>query len=240
MRDEINGDKLPIQPWPVSAARVRQKQIMTNDTPTFDANDRTNPAYYGPSQTAFLLLDFHTMFVEQSGPSASQAVAVAASFKKWARSQGILVIHALIDTSKSPFPTCKDATRYSTIISAMKSSNTTVEPAELLGDADEENLTFTRQAGHISALKSLGLMEFLAEKGIKSLLLAGLSTSGCVLRTALQATDEEFVVTVIQDGCADVKEGMHDMLMKNILNGRGYVVTTDHFQENYEKPRNLP
>lgn len=71
---------------------------MTNVLPTFDAKDRTNPAYYAPSQTAFLLLDFHTMFVQQSGPSASLAVTVAAKLKKWVMSKGILVIHALIET----------------------------------------------------------------------------------------------------------------------------------------------
>lgn len=213
---------------------------MANDTPIFDANDRTNPAYYAPSQTAFLLLDFHTMFVQHSGPSASLAVEVTVNFRKWAISQGILVIHALIDTSKSPFPTCKDATRYSSIISAMESSDTAAEPAALLDDAGQGDMTFTRQAGHISALKSPGLMELLAEKRIKSLVLAGLSTSGCVLRTALQATDEEFIATVIEDGCADAKDGMHDMLMNNILNGRGYVITADCFQENYEKSRSLP
>jgi nicotinamidase-related amidase len=139
------------------------------------------------------------------------------------------LIHVLIDTSEPPSPTCKDATRYQTIISALKSSNTTVEPAELLADAEREKMTFTRQAGHISALESPGLMELLARKGIGSLLLAGLSTSGCVLRTALQATDEEFVVTVIRDGCADATEGLHDMLMDRIVNGRGYVCTADRF-----------
>lgn len=116
----------------------------------------------------------------------------------------------------------------------METLNTTVEPAELLGNAQEEYVTFKRRAGHISALKSPGLMEYLAEKGVNSLLLAGLSTSGCVLRTAVQATDEEFVVTVIRDGCADPKEGLHDTLMGSVLNSRAYVVTADHFQELYE------
>jgi len=180
---------------------------MTDNTPTFEAKDRANPAYYNPTQTAFLLLDFHTMFVQHSGPSASLAVTVAAKFKRWAESRGILVIHALIDTTKSPFPTCKDATRYSTIMSAMESSNTTVEPAELLGDGQEGKLTFTRQAGHISALKSPGLMELLAEKGIKSLVLAGLSTSGCVLRTALQATDEDLLLLSLKMGVPTLKKG---------------------------------
>jgi nicotinamidase-related amidase len=95
-------------------------------------------------------------------------------------------------------------------------------------------MTFTRRASHISALKSPGLTKYLAEKGIKPLLLAGLSTLGCVLRTAVQAIDEEFVVTVIRNGCTDAKEGLHDTLMESILNSRAYVVTADHFQELYE------
>ncbi|KAI5251226.1 Isochorismatase hydrolase [Aureobasidium subglaciale] len=212
---------------------------MTDVTLAFDANDASNPGCYGPSQTALLLLDFHTMFVRHSGPSAHSAVTVAASLRRWAKPQGILVIHTLIDTSKFPLPTCKDATRYSTIVSAMESSNTVAEPSELLEELGEKDLTFTRRPGYISALKSPGLTDLLAEKGVKSLLLAGLSSSGCVLRTALQATDEEFVVTVIQDGCADLKAALHDVLMEEVLGSRGYVITADRFREGYEKIRGL-
>ncbi|KAI5244523.1 Isochorismatase hydrolase [Aureobasidium subglaciale] len=212
---------------------------MTDITLTFDANNASNPGYYGPSQTALLLLDFHSMFVQHSGPLAPSAVTVATRLRRWAKPQGVLVIHALIDTSKSPLPTCKDATRYSTIVSAMELSNTVAEPSELLEEAGEKDMTFTRRPGYISALKSPGLTDLLAEKGVKSLLLAGLSTSGCVLRTALQATDEEFVVTVIQDGCADLRAALHDVLMKEVLGSRGHVVTADRFQEGYEKIRGL-
>jgi hypothetical protein len=66
----------------VSTAFGHQTHIMRDDNTTFDANDRMNLAYSGPSQTAFLLLDFHTMFVQQSGPSALLGVAVAAKFRK--------------------------------------------------------------------------------------------------------------------------------------------------------------
>lgn len=49
------------------------------DFPSFDATDKSNPGHYGPYQTALLLLDFHTLFVERNGgPRARAALEVAA------------------------------------------------------------------------------------------------------------------------------------------------------------------
>jgi nicotinamidase-related amidase len=65
------------------------------------------------------------------------------------------------------------------------------EPQELMEGGDDMDVTFKRRPGYVSALKSPGLEDFLREKGIQSLFLAGLSTSGCVLRTALAAGDAD-------------------------------------------------
>jgi nicotinamidase-related amidase len=201
---------------------------------TFNPTDKTTPGHYGPSQTAFLLLDFHSMFVENAGGAAAPAaVAVAANMRTWAKAQGIPVIHALIDIDQSPFPTCKDAARFASIVEAMKLNGSDREPWELLEGGGD--ITFIRKPGYVSALKSPGLNEFLQEKGSKSLVLAGLSTSGCVCRTAITACDEEYVVTVISDGCADPAEGVHEMMVGNLLNNRGYVTTAAEFQEGFVK-----
>lgn len=109
------------------------------------------------------------------------------------------------------------------------------EPAELTGGDSDGDVTFTRKIGHVSALKSPGLLEFLEEKGIKSLVLTGLSTSGCVMRTALTGTDAEFVVTVIADGCADPDAVVHDVILEKVLGNRSYVVTASEFREGFEK-----
>ncbi|THW01897.1 Isochorismatase hydrolase [Aureobasidium pullulans] len=196
--------------------------------------DPADSGFYPPSQTALLLLDFHEMFLQHAGPSAVTAVATAAKMRRWATQRGILVIHALIDTSKLAFSSCKDANRYNTIVAAMVSSGTSDEPTSLTDGADAGELTFTRRPGRISALKSPGLLNFLQERGIASLILTGLSTSGCVLRTAVQATDAEFVVTVVRDGCADADEELHKILMEKVLTSRGYVMNAAEIQEMYE------
>ena len=203
----------------------------------FDASDVSTPGHYKPSQTALLLLDFHIMFVQKVGGSkARAALEVAARVRTWAKSQGIPVIHCLLDLNKTPFSTCKSATRLYDLIAAMN-ANGGEESTELLQDYGND-VTFTRRMGHVSALKSPGLEDYLQEKGIKSLFLAGLSTSGCVGRTALSASDAEYVVTVISDGCADSKQEAHDMFLQ-ALGRRGYVATFAEVQEGYRKAREI-
>lgn len=199
----------------------------------FSPGDETTPGYYGPNQTALLLLDFHSLFIDKAGPGGAGALATACKLRTWAKSKGIVVIHALVDVNQLPYPTCKDAARLASIIDSMKSSGADKVPVELLQGGGD--ITFTRQPGFTSALKSPGLKEFLQEKGIKSLVLAGLSTSGCVCRTSLMACDEEFVVTVISDACADPAEGVHDLMVSKILNNRGYATTAAEFQAGYTK-----
>ena len=197
---------------------------------TFDAADISAPGHYGPSQTALLLLDFHSLFVEKAGgPQARAALDVAANMRAWAKSQGIQVIHALVDANATPFPTYKTSPRISGFLAALKSSDGEESAKLLEGGGD---ITFTRRPGHVSALKSTGMDDFLQNKGIKSLVLSGLSTSGCVMGTALAASDAEYVVTVISDGCADPGDGVHDMVLGKLLN-RGYPITATEFQEGF-------
>lgn len=195
--------------------------------------DKSLPSHWGPSQTALLLLDFHSMFVSRLPDSGAAAVKTAVEMKTWAKSKGIKVVHALIDINASPFETCKGSERFAAIVEAMGKDGG-AECPELLEDADDE-VTFLRRPGYVSALKSPGLQDYLKKNGIKSLLLAGFSTSGCVTRTALPACDEEYVVTTISDACADSDEELHRIMLEKVLNNRGYVSTAIDIQKGYEK-----
>jgi nicotinamidase-related amidase len=204
----------------------------------FDSHDPSNPAYYRPSQTALLLLDFHNILVEKfGGPAAPAALDTAARLRTWAKSCGMVVIHALIDTNASPPPTAKGAERLTRIVATMKDRDGEEAPV-LLQDTDSNDHTFRRTPGYISALQSPGLLDFLRRSGIKSLIMAGLSTSGCVLRTAVPATEEDFVVTVVSDACADPVDGNHDFLIERILLSRAHVLTASQVLDGYTNPTN--
>ncbi|KAG4412894.1 hypothetical protein IFR04_013968 [Cadophora malorum] len=195
-----------------------------------NTTDPSAPGHYGSSKTALLLLDFHSAFTDKAGPKATAAVDVAVEMKKWAQLQSIPVIHCLLDINQTPFATCKDASRFAHVMESMKSGGGE-EPADLRGESESE-ITFLRRPGHVSALKSPGLLEYLHSKDIRSLVLAGLSTSGCVMRTAVAASDEEFVVTVVSDGCMDPVEGMHEVVIEKLLS-RGWVCTSEELRAGF-------
>ncbi|KAI5458820.1 Isochorismatase-like protein [Mariannaea sp. PMI_226] len=201
------------------------------------APDLSSPFSYNGSTTALLLLDFHSLLVDVvGGAKAAAAVSVAANMRTWAKSQGITVIHALIDIDDTPFPTCKDAKRILEFAAAMKKSGAEESP-QLGQSLDDNEVMFKRKPGYVSALKSPGIEEFLAKKGIKSLIMTGLSTSGCVLRTAYPAADAEFVVSVISDACADRDEEVHELVLKKLLPSRAHVGSASQFQQEYENAR---
>jgi len=92
-----------------------------------------------------------------------------------------------------------------------------------------------RPPGKVSGMKSDGLTQILQEKGIKSLIMAGISTSNCVLSTARAASDDEFVVTVIEDACCDPIEGLHESMMKHLLPSGSNVITSEEWIGFWEK-----
>lgn len=208
--------------------------IMADSNSLFNSADQTSPGSYEPSQTALLLIDFHTRFIEKAaGPRAPAALQVASQMRAWAKSQGIQVIQCLLDVNAAPFPTFKGVQRYAGVIEVMRATGGGAEvPAVLLEDAGDD-VTFTRRPGHGSAFYSPGLDDFLKGKGIKSLILTGLPTSGSVARTAFAACDAEYIVTVISDGCVDPQESVHNTMMESVLGARGWVTTSVAFKEGF-------
>ncbi|RFU74883.1 isochorismatase hydrolase [Trichoderma arundinaceum] len=207
---------------------------MADSNSIFNLADETTPGSYGPSQTALLLIDFHTRFVDKAGgPRAPAALQVASEMRIWAKSQGIQVIQCLLDVNETPFPTFKGVQRYSGVIEIMSAAGGGAEVPAVLLEGAIDDVTFTRRPGHGSAFYSPGLEDFLNRKGIKSLILTGLPTSGSVARTAFAACDAEYVVTVISDGCVDPQESVHDMMVKSVLGARGWVTTSAAFQEGF-------
>ncbi|MGI5466700.1 cysteine hydrolase family protein [Streptomyces sp. CA-132043] len=81
----------------------------------------------------------------------------------------------------------------------------------------------------VSAFAGNNLRQILAAQDIGHLVLAGISTSGIVLSTALQAADLDHRVTVLSDACADPDPALHDTLINEVLARRGEVATIDEW-----------
>jgi nicotinamidase-related amidase len=69
------------------------------------------------------------------------------------------------------------------------------------------------------------LNEQLQERGIDTLILAGISTSGVVLSTVREAADRDYRIFVLEDGSADGDPDVHEMLTRKVFPRQATVIT---------------
>lgn len=238
------------QPPPGSPAANRQdslKQQQSSSVPSSTPSARPaavldsaipcSPLSYSARHTAFLLLDLHVILCERLnlGPE-SEVITAAANMRKWALAQGITVVHGLIDFSEP----CRSNAKSATIIDATLQQ---VREDENLGNEHDsvalsehearhgggKEHVFHRSPGTVSVLMSSGLRDFLHYKSIRSVVLAGLSTSGCVLSSSRSLSDAGFVTTILTDAIADPRQDVHDTLVKHVLPAQSHVTTSEEF-----------
>ena len=76
------------------------------------------------------------------------------------------------------------------------------------------------------AFSTTSLDARLRERGVDTLILAGLATSGCVLSTVRDAADRDYRLYVLEDACADPDPEVHDLLVRTVLRRQAWVVRT--------------
>lgn len=184
-----------------------------------------HPAAYPPSKTALLLLDYHSFIVDmmQSQEKKQDLLSQVKNLADVARENSVPVVHCLIGTDRDPLATSKVSTRWAQGIKPLVTAQPELikESCDIVHEAD---FTVTRRAGVVSAMKSEGIMDFLRSKGVESLVMCGVSTSGVVASTVRDATDLGFVVSVVGDACRDPSEDAHRVVLESVVTMTAWVV----------------
>lgn len=81
----------------------------------------------------------------------------------------------------------------------------------------------------VSAFTGSDLEVILRSMNLQHLVLTGISTSGVVLATLVEAADKDFRLTVISDCCFDPDEEVHRVLTRNIFTKRGDVLMLEEW-----------
>ncbi len=79
----------------------------------------------------------------------------------------------------------------------------------------------------VGALSTTDLDAQLRARGIDTLILAGISTSGVVLSTLRDAADRDYRLYVLTDACADLDRTVHDTLTQSVFPRQAYTISTD-------------
>ena len=81
------------------------------------------------------------------------------------------------------------------------------------------------------SFSTTGLDALLRELGLATLILMGVSTSGCVLSTVRWGADVGYRLVVVSDACDDGDAEVHRVLTEKIFPRQATVVTADQFVE---------
>jgi nicotinamidase-related amidase len=110
---------------------------------------------------------------------------------------------------------------------------------ELHADAPTSQIhgTLSPQPGDISvrkvrvgAFSTTDLEQQLRERGVTTLILAGISTSGVVLSTVREAMDRDYQILVLNDACADPDPQAHAFLVETLFPRHATVVDVNDLQ----------
>jgi len=77
----------------------------------------------------------------------------------------------------------------------------------------------------VGAFSTTDLHDQLQDSGVDTIVMAGISTSGVVLSTVIEAHDLDYRVLVLADGCADTDPEVHAFLLERIYPRRAEVIT---------------
>ena len=160
------------------------------------------------SKTAVVIMDYQNRQLSNfSDDFREEILAQANTVLAKARREGITVIYVEVQRGE-------------------RTPETEIHP--MMTPPPGEPLLTKNRTGPFS---TTNLDEVLRKQGIETLVLMGVSTSGCVLSTVRWAADIDYRLIVLSDCCADRDEEVQRVLMGKVFPflGQATVVTSQEF-----------
>ncbi|HWD69250.1 MAG TPA: cysteine hydrolase [Solirubrobacteraceae bacterium] len=188
----------------------------------------TDHAHIDPSRTALLVMDYQNGIVgmvENGDQLVARAAELIDSFRAHGGTIGYVRV-AFADGEIESAPASSGMARNVTPErrAMMHADAPTTQIHEAIAPRHGDIVVRKQRVG---AFSTTDLHEQLQARGIDTLLLAGISTSGCVHSTVLDAFDRDYRVIVLADVCADPDQEAHRFLLERIFTKRGEVIEAD-------------
>jgi nicotinamidase-related amidase len=184
------------------------------DAPTID-----------PKRSALLVMDYQQAIVGMVDDS-DELVARAAQAIDLVRARGghvgfVRVAFTAADLENIP-PTSRMGARIASSPQAFMDDSPTTQIDERV--APQEGDIVVRKT-RVGAFSTTDLADQLAQRGVDTLILAGISTSGVVLSTVRDASDRDYALYVLSDATADREASVHQCLMEEVFPRQADVIT---------------
>jgi nicotinamidase-related amidase len=182
-----------------------------------------------PSKTALLLMDFQNAIIGMVRAEAPALLERAARVRAAAKSAGLAVMHVRVAFRDADYAAIPPRNKGFSALASSRFITDGSEAAEihaaLKPAADEEVFTKKR----VGAFSTTNLGERLKARGIDTLVLTGIATSGVVLSTLRDAADRDYRLLVISDCCADMDGEVHRVLTEKVFPRQADVIGLEDF-----------
>jgi nicotinamidase-related amidase len=183
------------------------------------------------AKTAVLTLDIQEGILGFAPGAAATAIPNAGRVAEAARKSGCLLIHVGIGFEQGYPEISPDSPRFAMIKERggfIKGSESAKTHREVFKPGD-----IVLYKNRVSAFSGSPLEVILRARGIKTLVLMGIATSGIVLSTLRQASDMDYQCIVVKDACYDADDEVHRVLTEKVFTRQATVVTTLEFLANF-------
>jgi nicotinamidase-related amidase len=186
---------------------------------------------FDPATAALLLMDFQNAIIGMVGEGGPALLDRAQKAREAARAAGMAVMHVRVAFTDADYAAVSSRNKSFAALGKSRFLTDGSEPAAihpaLTPAADEEVFTKKR----VGAFSTTNLAERLATRGIDTLVLAGIATSGVVLSTLGDAADHDYRMLVLSDVCADQDPEVHRVLMEKVFPRQADVIALDAFSQ---------
>ena len=173
-------------------------------------------------------MDFQASIVERFADAGEPLLAAINRAAAAARANGIQVIYVRVafrpgapevDPNNRAFGALAGSSAFSE-----DSPGARIHPAVAPQPSD---IVVTKK--RVSAFAGSDLDMVLRSRGVRTLVLAGIATSGVVPSTLRQAADLDYALVVLRDGCVDADEEVHRVLLEKVFARQADVLTVDEW-----------
>jgi nicotinamidase-related amidase len=177
-----------------------------------------------PARTALLIMDFQPA-VLGGLPQADALLGRVADAIDVARARGVAVGYVRVGFEDADYDAVPDTNKtFAGIVESRRMPAARPESAVHDAIAPQPDDIVVRKT-RVAAFSTTDLDRRLRDRGIDTLVLAGIHTSGVVLSTVREAADRDYRLYVLDDASADPDAEVHDLLMGRIFARQAYVVS---------------
>jgi nicotinamidase-related amidase len=179
-----------------------------------------------PRTTALLVMDYQRGVVERL-PDPEAQLALVERLLATVRDKGAQVVYVRVgftDDEIAAMPQRSAMAGMTVGGRALRADSPETQVHERLAPQDGDIVVRKRRVGSFS---TTDLHEQLQARGVETIVLAGISTSGVVLSTVRDGADRDYRIVVLSDASADFDPEVHEFLTTRVFPRQALVMTAD-------------